>query len=110
MIKMNVLLLTLPDLSCSWIYFFIIFSEQEIKIFLERVLDRKIDAETATSWMERTNGWVEGLQLALYAEQRPKFIGETVKTHIKIIRGKLNTDSSRGSVSKAIALKILRPN
>ncbi len=42
------------------------FTPPHIKTFLEKKLAMEIDLETATSWEERTEGWVTGLQLAIH--------------------------------------------
>ncbi|MGD9019753.1 MAG: response regulator [Desulfuromonadales bacterium] len=41
------------------------FSARDVQSYLETALARGIDAETAASWQERTEGWVTGLQLAV---------------------------------------------
>lgn len=41
------------------------FSPQEITIFLERALGKRVDHDTVIEWSERTEGWVTGLQLAV---------------------------------------------
>ena len=43
------------------------FSVQETTIFLEHALEQDIDPETASTWTERTEGWVSGLQLATHS-------------------------------------------
>jgi ATP/maltotriose-dependent transcriptional regulator MalT len=137
----------------------LLFSTAETGAFLEQTFGQKIDPEDLTGWMERTNGWITALQLAVANIQNPGVAGdsvtsvsgvkdevpagladwrealtnreyeilllleqrqsdkeiadqlcisvETVKTHTKNIRGKLNASSRRDAVSKAIALKIL---
>jgi ATP/maltotriose-dependent transcriptional regulator MalT/CheY-like chemotaxis protein len=140
----------------------LLFSVAETTTFLERGLEREIDPETVSNWMERTKGWIAGLQLAIDAAQQSDMVDEsapaesgtrieasegltewreiltnreyeilllleqrlsdkeiadqlcistdTVRTHNKNIRGKLNANSRRDAVAKAIALKILSPN
>jgi len=43
------------------------FSVQETTTFLENSTVQEIDPETASIWTERTEGWVAGLQLAIYS-------------------------------------------
>lgn len=135
------------------------FSLQEITLFLERVLNRSIDMQTASDWRERTEGCVASLQLAKTSDQLPggkdnntgeEFRSgsemneglsdwrvlltnreyevllllqqrmsdqeiadqmhislETTKTHTKNIRTKLDVNSRRAAVSKAILLNYL---
>lgn len=45
------------------------FSPQEVKSFLENGLKQSVDLQMAEHWYEQTEGWVAGLQLALYAIQ-----------------------------------------
>ena len=42
------------------------FSSHEVKIFLEIILARPVDAETVADWKERSQGRVTGLQLAIH--------------------------------------------
>ncbi len=42
------------------------FSQQEITLFLELAHEKIIEPKIAATWLERTNGWVTGLQLATH--------------------------------------------
>ena len=46
------------------------FSTEEVQSFLEKGLKQPIDLRMAQHWQVRTEGWVAGLQLALYASQK----------------------------------------
>lgn len=39
---------------------------EDVQSYLENALGRPVDVDTATTWQERTEGWIAGLQLAVH--------------------------------------------